>query len=136
MNALRNAVVIGLIGLAVGACDSDGRAGYVAPHAARSDVALLKRAHGTHVDEVDNTAVGNADYYHEYGWNTVPVTPGVHELIIMVHRRNGQSYIEDPWKLNFHCEKGHIYEFRQNDDYGKRLKVVDMTTHQTMIIDG
>ncbi len=90
----------------------------------------------SYIDGVDNAAIGNADFSREYGWNTVPVTPGVHELVVILHVRNGQSYIQDPWKLSFRCEKGHTCEFQSNDDYGKQLKVVDLTTDQTMLIRG
>ena len=66
----------------------------------------------------------------------VPVTPGIHQLVIIAHVRNGQSYIEDPWEFTFRFEKGHTYEFSDNDDYGSHLKVMDRTTNQMMLING
>jgi len=122
--------------LLLSGCAHDDRVVYAAPDNSKSDVALLKGGRGMRIDSVDHAAVHAGDFYDKFGWNTIPLSPGVHKLVIIAHVRNGHSYIEDPWELSFNFEKGHTYEFRDNDDYGAHLKVIDRTTNQTMVISG
>src|SRR6185312_10731183 len=93
MNTLQKAAIAGLVVLGLTGCQSETRPEYFAPRLAKADVAVLKGAHGTHIDGIDHTAVGNEDFSRQYGWNALPATPGVHELRIIMHTRNGQAYI-------------------------------------------
>jgi hypothetical protein len=135
--SLKNALVFAALAvLLLSGCARDDRAAYTGPNVAKSDVALLKGGRGMRLDSVDHAAIHTADFYDNFGWNTVPVLPGMHKLVLIAHVRNGHGYIQDPWELSFRFEKGHTYEFCDNDDYGTHLKVIDHTTNQTMLISG
>ena len=116
--------------LAIG-CAKDTRPKYVAPLAEKSDVAVIKGAWGTYIHEVDGAKTDTNIQLANWGYNSVAVTPGEHELIVLVHT-SGPSYSYNGGKFRFRCEKGHTYEFCRRNLFSIALKVTDKNTGQSM----
>ena len=133
-----------LVAVAVG-CASDDRPGYVAPSAAKSDVAILKGAYKVTIGEVDGDPV---DFHFNLANNNeVAVTPGTHKLLVYVGTLGGSPSSQSGLSLNvnlgpdpenrfaFVCERAHTYEFSRRSVFNGKLMVTDKNTGQSMDID-
>ena len=120
-------------------CASDPRPKYVAPATPKEENAVLKSGWGIYIQEVDGAPDGSAGFYVEtWGGNSVQVTPGTHDLLLMQHHSSAGPVI---WhstystRFSFNCEKGHTYEFSPRNFVTSKMKVTDKTLGTSMDID-
>ena len=118
----------GFLLLVVSGCASGPK--YVEP--IKPDVAVLKGSWGTYIRSVDHEEVdGSALQFANIGSNSVHVSPGEHDLRIETNCGNVKQWVT----FRFRADGGHQYEFHQKNMVDLTLKVKDLTTGQTMLIN-
>ena len=146
MTRLQKAVLGAVVALGLSGCAPDDRSSYVAPKAPQSEMAILKGGYNCTVNEVDGERV---DFQFALnGGNKVPVTPGLHKLLVCVKvpgggpppgQRSGLNVTFGPHDndnfFKFICVKGHTYEFSRRGMFNTDLMVTDENTGQKMNIE-
>jgi hypothetical protein len=96
----------------------DARPAYVQPIRVPEKTATLTGAHGSYITEVDGQRVPSATImFADFGSNTVQVTPGIHQLIVVNSLTTGSTttYISHYFPLT--CAPGHTYQLAPESEY-------------------